>query len=143
MISAKQALDTLPFDQEWLTIFAISSLLMFVMSLFFIPWLITRLPADYFMEEKRMTSKLHSKHPVVYYTLLIFKNLVGIVLIFAGILMLVLPGQGVLMILVGVGLTDFPGKFRLLVNIVRKPSVFKTLNWIRLKANQEALKNPN
>ena len=135
-------IDKFPFNPDWLVALAIASVVTFILSLIFIPWLITRLPSDYFTDEKRHRSKTRTSHPVIYYTLRILKNILGGFLIIAGILMLVLPGQGILTILVGIGLVDFPGKFRLLRKVAQQPPVFKSMNWIRKKANKELLYEP-
>jgi hypothetical protein len=73
---------------------------------------------------------------------LVGKNLLGAVLIVAGLLMLVVPGQGLLTIAVGLALTDFPGKFRLERWIVKRPSVWRTINWLRRRAGREPLERP-
>ena len=135
-------IDKLPFNPDWLVALAITSLVTFILSLIFMPWLITRLPSDYFTDEKRHKSKTRKTHPVIYYTLRILKNILGGFLIIAGILMLVLPGQGILTILVGIGLVDFPGKFRLLRKFAQQPPIFKSMNWIRQKTNKEPLIEP-
>ncbi len=132
----------LPFKAEWLGYLAMTSLVTFVLSLILIPWIITRLPLDYFIDEKRHKSSIHKQHPLVYISLILIKNLLGGILLVAGIIMLVLPGQGILTILVGLGLLDFPAKFRLMRALAKKPSVFKSMNWIRKKANVEALIRP-
>ena len=54
--------------------------------------------------------------------------------------MIVLPGQGFLTIITGLLLVNYPGKFKLEQKIVSIPSVFKALNWIRIKANKSPLK---
>ena len=51
------------------------------------------------------------------------------------ILMLVLPGQGLLTILVGLMLSDYPGKFKLRKRIIKTNLVLKTINWYRTKSN--------
>lgn len=135
--------DYLPFNTEWLIALAIASLVLFLLSLIFIPWLITRLPSDYFTDEKRHISKTRNVHPLLYYSLRILKNIFGGLLIIAGIFMLVLPGQGILTILVGIGLADFPGKFKLLRKFAQQAPVFKTMNWIRQKTNHKPLQKPS
>jgi hypothetical protein len=52
-------------------------------------------------------------------------------LILAGIAMLVLPGQGTVTILIGLALTNFPGKYALERRIASQPAVRATLNKIR------------
>ena len=68
------------------------------------------------------------------------KNLLGYILLLGGVLMLFLPGQGILTMVVGLLLIDYPGKFALEKKIVRTPTVFKGLNWLRSKANKPPLK---
>lgn len=135
-------LNKLPFNPDWLVGLAIGSLILFLLSLIFIPWLITKLPSDYFTDETRHESKIHDSHPVIYHSIRLLKNILGGILIIAGIFMLVFPGQGILTILVGIGLADFPGKFKLMRKIAQQPPVFKSMNWIRRKTNQEPLQEP-
>lgn len=135
-------LDSLPISQQVLTWLAGISLITFLASLMLIPWLIIRLPADYFVDKKRHISKLHQHDPGIYVLVRALKNLFGMVLIAAGILMLVIPGQGILAILVGIGLTDFPGKFRLERWFAKQPAIFKSMNWIRQKRDKPPLLDP-
>jgi len=135
-------MDNLPFDPQWLTVMALVSLAMLLTSMILIPWLITRLPADYFVDEKRHIPDIRQQHPLAYYSLRFLKNALGSLLLIAGILMLVLPGQGILTILVGLGLIDFPGKFKLLRKLAQQPALFKTMNWIRTKAKLEPMEKP-
>ena len=136
-------INKLPFNPEWLIALALISLVLFLLSLIFIPWLITRLPSDYFINEKRHKSKIRNTHPFIYFTVRTFKNIIGGFLIIAGIFMLILPGQGIITIIVGLGLMDFPGKFRLLQKFAQQPSVFKSINWIRKKTNKKPLQKTN
>jgi hypothetical protein len=101
----------------WL--FAIS-VLMFVGSLIAIPWLVIQIPADYFTHRRSLSDRWRQRHPLLRWTLLVTKNLCGVVLVLAGIAMLVLPGQGILTILVGLVCLDFPGKFALEYKLVRQ-----------------------
>ncbi len=116
------------------------SLATFLLSLILIPWLIIKLPENYFSDRKRHTSRLRQRHPLEYALILTAKNLLAVFLIIAGLLMLVLPGQGLLSLLIGISLSDFPGKFRLERWIVSRPGVLATLNWIRKKARKPELK---
>jgi hypothetical protein len=74
--------------------------------------------------------------------MLVAKNLLGIVLLVAGVLMLVAPGQGLLTIAMGIVLIDFPGKFRLERWVVTRPNVWRTLNWLRRRARRPELQRP-
>jgi len=61
----------------------------------------------------------------------IAKNLVGVVLILAGIVMLIGPGQGVLTILIGLIMVDIPGKRPIEAKIIGRPGVLAAANNLR------------
>lgn len=114
---------------------AIVSGVVFVGGLLALPWLVARIPTDYFVGERRpipVSARTgRPRHAVVVWTGRIAKNAAGGTLILAGVAMLVLPGQGVLTILAGVVLTDLPGKRRLEQAIVRRRVVLRALNALR------------
>ena len=118
------------------------SVLLFVVTLVVFPLVIIFLPEDYFVRHRRDPAHQTRRHPAIWLTLTIFKNLVGWALILAGTVMLVLPGQGILTILIGVSLANFPGKYTLERRLVRKPAVARTLNRIREKAGKPRLEIP-
>lgn len=60
----------------------------------------------------------------------------GALLLFAGTLMLFLPGQGILTMLLGISLLDFPGRRKLIDGILELHPIQKSLNWIRKKGNK-------
>ncbi|MGV6817015.1 MAG: PGPGW domain-containing protein [Thiotrichales bacterium] len=130
------------FQNSFLVYMGVASILSFLGSLVFIPWLIIRLPEDYFTDAYRHRSRLMKLHPAVYISVITAKNLLGAILIISGIAMLVLPGQGILTILIGIGLTDFPRKYQLERWIVSQPSIWRSINWIRQKASKPALVHP-
>lgn len=119
-----------------------ASVVMFVASLLAIPAIITRLPADYFNHEWRRAAKPAGTPRVLYYGWLVLKNLIGAVLVAMGIAMLVLPGQGVLSVLIGLSLLNFPGKYHVERYIVSRKVVFRSLNWIRRRANKPPFRTP-
>ena len=112
------------------------SLAMFVVSLVVFPLVVANLPKNYFVRDRRDPAHQQRRHPVVWVSLTVVKNVFGFTLILAGIAMLVLPGQGILTILMGLALTNFPGKFTLERRLVRQPSVGKALNRIRKLAGK-------
>jgi len=113
------------------------SLATFLISLVVIPWIIVRLPADFFITRKTIWNGARSHHPVLLGLILSLKNIIGLGLITAGIAMLFLPGQGLLTILIGISLLNFPGKHRLLARLISIPSILKALNWIRSRSDHE------
>jgi hypothetical protein len=115
------------------------SLMTFCASLLIIPWLVVRIPVDYFAEEKRHFVSFRDHHPVLRIILLVLKNLVGVVFIFLGIGMLVLPGQGLLTILLGIIFLNFPGKYRLERWFIRLPHVHRAVDWLRRRSGRKPL----
>ena len=116
----------------WLGIGGVSAAL-FLGSLAAVPWLVGRLPETYFLHDTDPPGP--DRHPVIAWLRTIVKNLIGFVLLLAGIAMLVLPGQGILTILLGVSLLDFPGRRACQHFLLTRPLVFKALNWLRTKEN--------
>jgi hypothetical protein len=115
------------------------SVFTFVGSLIAVPWMVVRIPADYFVHRRHFVDRLQTLHPVLRVALLVLKNLCGVLLVLAGVAMLVLPGQGILTILLGLMCLDFPGKFTLERRLARQPPVMRSLNWIRAKAHRPPL----
>ncbi len=120
----------------------LTSLALFVTSLVVFPLVVVNLPGDYFVRDKRDPAHQQRRHPAVWVVLTVAKNILGFVLILAGVAMLVLPGQGILTILVGVALANFPGKFTLERRLVQRPSVGRALNRIRELAGKDPLELP-
>ena len=116
-------------------ILGISSLVILVISAISIGFIIRKIPHDYFLNEKRGMSQYKNKNPFFWLIVLTLKNIIGYCLILGGILMLVLPGQGLLTILVGLILSDYPGKFKLEKRIIKTNLILKTINWYRNKSN--------
>lgn len=119
-----------------------ASLAMFVLSLVVFPLVVISLPPDYFVRERRDPVRQLRRRPLLWAAVMVVKNLLGAALIAAGVAMLVLPGQGLLTILMGLALTNFPGKFTLERRFVRVPSVGRALNRIRSAAGRPPLEIP-
>lgn len=118
------------------------SVLAFFGTLLLVPWILVRLPADYFSlhREKRVPVKpVKPQHVVVRVVLLVGKNLLGAVLLLMGVAMLVLPGQGLLTILIGLLLIDFPGKYRVQRYLVTRRPVLRSINWLRRRRGRQTL----
>jgi len=108
------------------------SLATLVASAILCPILIARLPEDYFIREERRPARRFL--PLRFAALA--RNLLGGVLLLAGAVMLLVPGQGILTMLIGLTLIGFPGKRGLEYRLARIPTVGRTLNWIRRRAGQ-------
>lgn len=121
----------------WLTT---ASIAFVVISLVALPWVIARLPADYFtvegqqrLADERRNSPTHKWLKVLLHAL---RNVAGVLIALAGVAMLILPGQGIIAILVGLMLVDYPSKHRFERWLIAKPWVHKPLNWLRAKVSQ-------
>ena len=113
---------------------------MFSISLLSLPWLVAKIPEDYFLPCERKRVLLKNEFFGTWIIIFILKNLIGLLLLICGLLMLVLPGQGVLTIIAGLVMTDYPGKYKLERRIVSNKTVLEKLNWLRTKANQPKLR---
>jgi hypothetical protein len=136
----KELLDTLPIPTWLLTAMGVSSLLFIIFSGLFMPPLISRIPADYFIHARRSLRERH--HPLFVLLFIVIRNAIGILLIAAGIIMLFTPGQGVLTILAGFMAAIFPGKRKLECWIATRKPVWRGLNWLRKKHGTQPLMHP-
>ena len=114
------------------------SLFVFLFSLLSIKWLVALIPEDYFVIKR--VSKIKSQNPLIWYLILILKNLVGYSLILGGVIMLVLPGQGLFTIIIGLMLSNYPGKYIIEKKFIAIPKILKSINWLRRKSNKPPLK---
>jgi hypothetical protein len=114
------------------------SVALFVGTLLLVPWLLIKLPPDYF--DTRVPRPWMPHHsPAARTAGLIAKNVLGLIFLAAGVAMLVLPGQGILTLLLGVSLVDFPGKRRVEAWIVGKKLVLQGINALRTKFGKPPL----
>lgn len=118
----------------------ILSIVMCVLSILVLPFLICRIPEDYFLHQSS-ESKTHAS-PLIQGGIWLLKNIAGYILVLAGIIMLFVPGQGLLTILLGAVMMNFPGKRRLENRLIGIRHIQNTLNWIRKKYHVTALKFP-
>lgn len=123
----------------WLVGLSIATL---VLSAITVPFLVSRMRADYFMPDRDRTRMFANQHPVVRWIGLILKNLAGLILFIAGAVMVAAPGQGLLTMFVGLLMLDFPGKRRLELRLVKIKAVHRAIDWIRRKAGRSPLLLP-
>ena len=113
------------------------SLFVFIFSLISIKWLVALIPTNYFIKKNMVKSK--KSYSFIWLISIIVKNLIGYTLILGGLLMLVLPGQGLFTILMGLVLSNYPGKYNIERRFISIPSVLRTVNWLRKKSNKPPL----
>ena len=124
--------------QDEIRVLGFASLATLVLSVILIPVLIVKLPADFYTERSDRR-RVFQDSPVLRVVFLAIKNTLGALLLVAGILMLVLPGQGILTILAALTLLDFPGKRRLELRILHMPALLKGINGLRKRAGRKPL----
>jgi len=114
-----------------LTIIAVLSFLLLLASLLATPWILARLPENYFVLSPEPAPKTLAR-----FLLSAVKTVLGLLLMLTGIIMFFTPGPGLVSLVLGIALCDFPGKQTALRRFVRLPSVFTSLNWLRAKAGK-------
>lgn len=125
---------------EWLKTYGAMlvavSVASFVISLLFCTLAIAYLPTDYFLSNRQIS---RIKHPVLRIGLKCVKNLFAVILVIVGIIQIPLPGQGVLTMLIGIIISDIPGKRGLERRIIRSPVILATANGIRSRFKRPLL----
>ena len=129
--------------QQWIPVevligLTVASAVGFIGSLFAIPMILVRLPADYF-DTRTPRHWMKDHHPALRLLGLVLKNVIGAVFLLAGFAMLFLPGQGVLTMLIGISLMDFPKKRELEAKMVGQPTVLGVINSMRHKFGKPPL----
>ena len=129
-------------NEQLLQLLGSLSLLLLALTFAALALVVITLPENYFTRDHRAPSSLTHPHPLPWRGLSLLKNLLGVFFIFLGIAQLILPGQGALTILIGLTMTNFPGKYRLERRMMRQSMIHKSLNKIRTMANKPPLKVP-
>jgi hypothetical protein len=119
------------------------SLLAVVATIVAVPWIVSRLPQNYFAREDRVVWRASLDQPLIAWVIGGLKNLFGLLLILLGLIMLVTPGQGILTLLIGLLLMNFPGKYRVERWLVLQPGVLRGLNWLRHKRGHQPFDVPS
>ena len=125
---------------KWL---AIISSMTFVLSIVLIPWFVGKLDVNCFLQFENDHSTDRRKFTVIHLLGVIFRNVIGTVLLVAGIAMLFLPGQGILTILLSLLFLSFPRKRRLFQALIRRRKIQQTFDWLRKKQQKQNFNWPN
>lgn len=123
---------------ETLVALTVLSIVFFVGSLIAIPFILVRLPEDFF-DIRVPRPWMEDHHPVLRVLGHLVKNVVGAIFLFAGFLMLFLPGQGILTMLIGISMLDFPGKRKVEAKLIGQPTVLHAINGMREKFGKPPL----
>lgn len=134
--------DFISENQGALFAIAGTSLVLFVVTLITVPFLVLRIPADYFAHAHRPASRFDRHGPAARIAALTVRTIVGSVFVVAGMAMLVLPGQGLLTLLAGFVLLPLPGKYRLEQWLIARRWVHRPINALRRRRNRPPLAQP-
>lgn len=101
------------------------------------------MPADHFIRPHQR-GQWAAGHPMWHVALRVLKNLAGVILLVAGMILAIpmVPGPGVLLIVMGLSLTDIPGKRALGRRIIGSPMVLRPINALRARWNRPPLQLP-
>lgn len=102
---------------------------------------VVKLPKDYFTR----TPKKSGWHGNIGRKLgKIAKNVAGLALIVGGVLLSLpgIPGPGIVILILGLAITDIPGKHKLILWIAKKPAVMRSMNRVRRKFHKPNLVMP-
>jgi hypothetical protein len=133
------ALDWIVANAALTTLMLVVSGVVLVGSLWICHYVLITIPPDYFNRKHKPFEQWRTSRPALWWTLIITKNLLGGLLVAAGLVMFFTPGQGILTLLLGMSLVDVPGKQRLMRKLIRRPRVLKVINRLRAKADQPPL----
>ncbi len=97
-----------------------------------------KIPADYFSSTYVRETNTEN-HFSVRWAAFIVKNVIGFLLVIAGIIMIFTPGPGVPTILLGLIMMDVPGKRPLEAKLIQRPMVLSAVNELRAKYNKPPL----
>src|SRR5688572_32930016 len=112
----------------------LGSALISVGGLAVVAFLLVRLPTNYFCHSRPRDFWI-DRHPVIRWTGLIVKNVLGVFAVVLGVILTMpgIPGPGVLIIFVGIMLLDFPRKREWERRLVSRPRILGTINQLRTR----------
>ena len=125
--------------QEFFVWIGLLSFFTFLLGLLLMPFVITRLPEDYFLSPQnsdQASTGLRDSSTLF----LVTKNLMGGVLLGLGVVMLFLQGPGLMVALIGLSLVDIPGKRWVLGRILNISGLRSAINGLRYKRGRPPLK---
>ena len=99
---------------------------------------VVKIPANYFSSHYKQDFLPNSSW-ITRWGAVIVKNVIGVILVLAGLIMLFAPGQGVITILIGLIMLDIPGKRPLEARIIKRPAVLSAINNLRARYGKPPL----
>jgi hypothetical protein len=136
-------IETLRFlaSPRGLTVSLLITAVLLVGSAWAVRWYVLRLPPDVLLSTQT-PGRARQDPTGMRLLVLVARNLLGAILLLAGIAMLVLPGQGLLTMAIGLALLDLPFKWRLTRAILSYRPVLAGINRLRTGARLPPLEQP-
>ena len=102
--------------------------------------IVVKLPRDYFARPKKESGPKSTGRKIAQ----IARNIVAVLLIVGGIVLSLpgVPGPGIVVVLLGLVLTDLPGKEKLIRKLAGKPAVLNSMNRVRRRFGRPDLVTP-
>lgn len=139
----RAAISSLTQHPLWVGLGIGAGFLLFSVSIALLPVFVFFIPEDYFVPSGERPQVSHKKGWwVARIVLHILKNLLGIFLILMGLIMFFTPGQGLLTVFLGFLFLNFPGKRRLELALIRRPSIYRAINKMREFRGKPPLRLP-
>ena len=111
-----------------------ASAVFIALAILLLPVVVERLPEDAFLEDRPRPVRVGFRGWIAP----VLRNVLGGLLILAGIPMLIGPGQGLLSIFIGLLLADVPGKRWVLGPVFRRHAFQRAMNWVRKRRGRGA-----
>lgn len=100
-----------------------------MISVLITPWFVAQLPPDYFSRPPPRAQPKSIRRLL----LQLVRNGLGAILLAAGLLMIIIPGPGLITLILGLTVSDFSAKQRVIRHFLNRPGVMDSLNWMRRK----------
>ena len=117
---------------------SVVSIVLLTMTVVATPWLLSRLPANYFSQDPQ---KSYGTGPLrwLWHGVL---NILGTLVVLLGIAMMFTPGPGLVVMLAGLSLIRLPIKHRLIRAIAARPGIFDMMNQLRARRQRPPFIHP-
>jgi len=135
--------DVIEWAKDHAVVLTVSGLILSALSMASVFGMVMLLRPDHFTRPDAPEA-FSRRHPALRLLIRIIKNSIGAILFVMGLIMAIpmVPGPGVLFIVLGISLTDLPGKRALKRYIIRQPLVLLPINTLRAKWHRPPLQVP-
>lgn len=123
---------------EWILLSLGLLVVSFLASTALVAFVMVKIPQNYFSSHYQQDFLPNSSW-FTRWGVVAVKNLVGVIIVLAGIVMLVGPGPGLLTILIGSIMIDIPGKRPFEARLLKQPTILSAANNLRARYGKPPL----